>query len=115
MDKIWKINFYDLEVETILWVYDDEKIKKKFYMDIEISFDLWTSFLTDRLVDTVDTWTISKMIREFLLNKNYDLLETLAYEVHELLLSTEKIKSAEVTIYKEVYSNIRKVGFTFSW
>lgn len=113
MSKVGKLNFYDLEIETILWVYDFEKVKKTFLIDLEVEFYLNNSYYSDKISDTIDTWMIKNLIRDYVFDKNYNLLEAIGYDIVQLLIWVENILNVKVTVYKEAYTNIRRVGFSY--
>lgn len=113
MTKIWKLTFYDFEIETILWVYDHEKVVRKFFLDIEIQFDLGKSYVSDDLNDTIDTWLVTDMIRKHVSWKDYNLLEYITYDMCHVLLKIDAVKHAKVTTYKDQYTHIWRVGYTY--
>lgn len=113
MSKTWILKFYDLEIQTILGVYDHEKVKKKYFLDIEIEFMLGESYRSDDIKDTIDTWRITKVIQEYVFEKNYDLLECITYDIVQLVLWFDNIISINATTYKDIYSKIRRVWFSY--
>jgi len=77
-----KIKISQLEIETIIGVFDWEKaIKQKLYIDLELEVNASRAIKTDELKYTVDYDGLSLLIREKATKSNRNLIETLADDI----------------------------------
>jgi len=81
----------DLEVATILGVYDWERAEKRpVLLNIELYVSCDNAGKSDELKDAVDYAVLEQKVVEHLSSSSYNLLEKLVYSVGELLLSLDK-------------------------
>lgn len=106
--------FQDIEIKTILWVYDYEKIVRTFYVDLTLGIDIWNSYYTDKLEDTIDTWSIKTLVIEGVKWKNYNLLEKICYDISLSIKDYDpRIISVKTTVKKDgCIDNVKSVSFT---
>ena len=77
-----------LQVETIIGIYDWEReTKQTLIFDIELAYDIRKAGLTDNIEDTLDYKTLSKRIISFVEQSQFFLVEKLAEEVCNIILS----------------------------
>ena len=78
----------DLKIETIIGIFDWERqVKQTVALNLELAADIARAARSDDIADTLDYKAISKRLLEFVGNSEYQLVETLAERVCELLLS----------------------------
>jgi len=90
-----------LEVETVIGIYDwERKIKQKVVFDIEMAADIRKSASTDHIDDTLNYKAVAKRIIAFVEESRFQLVETLAEKVAEIVLSEFDVPWVKVTLNK---------------
>jgi len=78
-----------LEVFTTIGVYDWEKeIIQRLVFDLKMAHDNRPSALTDDITKALDYSAVSKVVTEFAQGNIFELVETMAEQVAELLMKT---------------------------
>ena len=81
------IYLHDLRIETVIGVYDwERRIKQTVILDLEMSSDIRRAAATDDVADTLNYKAVAKRIIEFVTKSEYQLVETLAERVAELVV-----------------------------
>lgn len=108
--------FENIKIKTILGVYDHEKIQKIFYVWLKVYFDIWRSYITDNLSDTIDSSLIRDTVIFITAWKNYNLVEKIAYDIwFNVKKLNDRIQKVEVTIYKKnCLTDVSNFSFTLS-
>jgi len=92
---------HGLEVKTTIGAYDWEQgIKQTLILDLELSTDTHVAATSDSLDDALDYAAISEKITDFLERSHFQLLETLAEKVTDLILITFNIKEIKLKVSK---------------
>ena len=101
-----------LEVETTIGAYDwEQSIKQKLILDLELSCDTRIAAKTDNLEDALDYAVISQEIIDFLGKSHFQLLETLADRVADLILCAFNIEEVKLKVSKPAAVSLaREVG-----
>jgi len=90
-----------LEVETVIGIYDwERKIKQKVVFDIEMGADIRKSASTDHIDDTLNYKAVAKRIIGFVEESRFQLVETLAEKVAEIILSEFDVPWVKLTLNK---------------
>jgi len=90
-----------LEVETVIGIYDwERKIKQKVVFDIEMAADIRKAASTDHIDDTLNYKAVAKRIIAFVEESRFQLVETLAEKVAEIVLSEFNVLWVKVTLNK---------------
>ncbi len=103
-----------LEVETIIGVYDWEREKPRpLFIDLEIGCDISSSSYSDDITDTIDYDLLSKEISSFAATANYQLIETFAEAVAQIVLSQNGCEWVKLKINKPgAVKNATSVGIS---
>lgn len=76
-----------LRIETVIGIYDWEKeIKQPVILDLEMSADVAKAAATDRIEDALNYKDISKRLKQFVADSQFELVETLAERCAEIVL-----------------------------
>lgn len=76
-----------LRIETVIGIYDWEKeIKQPVILDLEMSADVAKAAATDRIEDALNYKDISKRLKQFVSESQFELVETLAERCAEIVL-----------------------------
>ena len=85
MDKIF---LHQLEVETIIGVWDWEReIKQRVIIDLEMAADIKTAALNDAINDTLNYKTVAKRLIGFVSDSEFQLVETLAERIAAIVVT----------------------------
>lgn len=96
-----KIKIENLRLRTFIGVYDWEKEKKQdVIINIEMDFDGTDAAKSDNIEDTVDYKSLNKKIINFVENGNFNLLETMASGIGNIIMEDKRIKKAAVKAEK---------------
>lgn len=109
MDKIF---IHELKIETIIGVLPHERITKQpILITLEITTDIRKAAETDDLNDAVDYTMIAQRLDEFISHNHFQLLETLAEKIAELLFNEFNIFQLRLQIAKpNALANAKQVG-----
>ncbi len=85
MDKVF---IKGLKIDTVIGIYDWEKeIKQTVTLDIEMDFDISKAAVTDDIRHTLDYKAVSKRLKSFVGGTTFELVEKLAEEITNIILS----------------------------
>ena len=91
----------DLRVATVIGIYEWEKrIKQTISIDLEMGTDIRTAAASDTIDDTLNYKAVSKRIIAFVEGNRFQLIETLAEKIAELLLKEFKLPWLKLTVSK---------------
>ncbi|HEU6448429.1 MAG TPA: dihydroneopterin aldolase [Verrucomicrobiae bacterium] len=106
-----KISIVDLEVFYHLGVPDEERARpQKLLLTVEMEFDFSQAAKSDSISDTIDYFAVSQMLLKFGAGKNWKLIETLAFEICEMILTGFKPQSVSVEVKKFVIPQAKYVS-----
>ena len=81
------IFIHELLIETTIGVHPWERdLRQTLWLDLELGADIRPAAATDRLEDTLDYQAVAQRISAFAAASDYQLVETLAERLAELLL-----------------------------
>lgn len=91
----------DLRVETVIGVYDWERhIKQMLVLDLEMGTDIRKAAQTDSIDDTLNYKAVAKRVIAFVEQSQFQLVETLAEKVAELILAEFKVPWLRLRVNK---------------
>ena len=101
-----------LEIETIIGVYEHERdIKQKVVLDIEMTLPESDASSSDDLRHTVDYDAVSKLVTSYVIDTQYQLIESLAEQVASLVLGAFAADSLKLKLSKpDAVKNAKSVG-----
>ncbi len=102
----------DLQVDALIGIYDWERqIRQRINIDLEMGWDNSQAASTDDIQYTLNYKAAAKMVVDLVKNSEYQLVETLAERITELLLEKMQIPWVTVTLGKpKAVSGSREVG-----
>jgi len=78
----------ELKIETIIGVFDwERKIKQTVVLDLEMAADIRKAASSDNLDDTLNYKAVAKRLIDFVSKSEFQLVETLAERVAEIVLT----------------------------
>ena len=101
-----------LEIETIIGFYEHERdIKQKVVLDIEMTLPESDAASSDDLRHTVDYDAVSKLVTSYVIDTQYQLIESLAEQVASLVLGAFATDSLKLKLSKPgAVKNAKSVG-----
>ncbi|MEW4983841.1 MAG: dihydroneopterin aldolase [Cycloclasticus sp.] len=99
MDIIFLRN---LRIETIIGIFDWERtVKQPVFFDLEMATDIKKAAASDHIDDTLDYKSLSKAVIDFVEKSNFQLVETLAERVAELIINDFNVPWLRLTLNKK--------------
>lgn len=100
MDKVF---LNDLKIDTIIGIYEWERnIKQTLQFDLEMDWDIRPAAASEDINDALDYDAMSKTIVRFVEQSSYQLIETLAEDLCQLLIKEFSIPKIKLTLTKPV-------------
>lgn len=96
------IFLHDLTIETIIGIYDwERKEKQSIILDLDMGADIAAAARTDAIEDTLNYKAVAKRLIEFVGNSEFQLVETLAERVAEIVLNEFDVKWVRLRVNKK--------------
>lgn len=96
-----RITLTGLRVRGHHGVYEHEKRDgQDFLVDVTVWIDLNTAARSDNVADTLDYGALATRVAEIVGGKPRDLIETVATELADDVMTDERVHAVEVTIHK---------------
>ncbi len=101
-----------LKIDTVIGIYDwERKIRQDIVLDIEMSADIKAASLTDHIDQTLNYKAVSKRLIDFVKNSEFQLVETLAEKICEIITSEFNVDEVKLTLNKgEAVTGAKGVG-----
>ncbi len=91
----------DLRIETIIGIYDwERKVKQTISLDLEMGTDIRKSAETDAIEDTLNYKAVAKRLIAFVGESEYQLVETLAEKITDIVLTEFSVPWVKLTVHK---------------
>ncbi len=98
MDTIF---LHDLRVETIVGVGDwERKIRQTVSIDLEMGADIGRAAESDSIDDTLNYKRVAKRVQQFVTESSFQLVETLAERIADIVLQEFDVPWVEVRVNK---------------
>ena len=79
---------------------EEKQIGQRFLIDLDVELDLRAAGRTDNLAETIDYGGLAERVHELVAGNRWNLIEKVAEETAELVLSVPTIKAVKVTVHK---------------
>jgi dihydroneopterin aldolase len=91
----------DLRIETIIGIYAwERKVKQTISLDLQMGADIRRAAATDAIDDTLNYKAVAKRLIAFVGASEYQLVETLAEKIAEIVLSEFAVPWLKLTVHK---------------
>lgn len=91
----------ELKVETVIGVWDwERKIRQTVSIDLEMGSDIRRAAKTDSIDDTLNYKAVSKRVQQFVADSEFQLVETMAEKIAEVVLSEFELPWIQVRVSK---------------
>src|ERR1017187_3939407 len=96
-----RISIVDLEVSYRVGVPDAERAQpQRLMLTVEMEYDFSKAAKTDSIADTIDYFAVSQLLLKFGEGKSWKLIEKLATDIADAILSEFKPQSVTVKVKK---------------
>ena len=102
----------ELKVDTVVGIYDwERRIRQSVVLDIEMGSDIARGASTDRIEDALDYKAVAKRVAGYVRESEFQLVETMAEKVAELVMQEFKVPWIKITLNKPgAVSGSKSVG-----
>lgn len=102
----------DLRIETVIGIYDWERqTKQTVILDIEMGTDISKAAKSDVIEDTINYKAVAKRLFAFVGESEFELVETLAERITEILLNEFNVPWCRLRLNKQgALRGVRDVG-----
>lgn len=92
----------DLKIDTVIGIYDwERRITQTVSFDLEMATDIRKAAATDTIEDTLDYKSVAKRLIQFVSESEFQLVETLAERVAEIILTEFDVPWVRVRLNKK--------------
>ena len=110
-----KISIVDLEVFYRVGVRDAERAQpQRLLLTVEMDFDFSAAARSDSIADTIDYFAVSQRLLKFGDGREWKLIEKLAADIADMILSEFKPQSVTVEVKKFVIPQARHVAVSLT-
>ena len=96
------IFLHDLTIETIIGIYDwERKEKQSIILDLDMAADIPAAARSDSIEDTLNYKAVAKRVIEFVGDSQFQLVETLAERVADIVLSEFGVRWLRLRVNKK--------------
>jgi dihydroneopterin aldolase len=96
------IFLHDLTIETIIGIYDwERKEKQSIILDLDMAADIPAAARSDSIEDTLNYKAVAKRLIDFVGDSQFQLVETLAERVAEIVLNEFGVKWLRLRVNKK--------------
>ncbi len=102
----------DLRIETIIGIYGwERKTRQTVVLDIEMGTDIRKASTTENVEDTLNYKSVAERLFEFVEASEFELIETLAEQISDILLNEFKVPWLRLKLNKQgALKGVRDVG-----
>jgi dihydroneopterin aldolase len=91
----------DMRVDTVIGIWDwERKIRQTVSIDLEMGADIARAASTDSIDDTLNYKKVAKRVQQFVSDSDFQLVETMAQKIAELILDEFDIPWVNVSVNK---------------
>ena len=95
------IFLHEFEVQTIVGIEDwERRIRQTVSIDLEMGADIQRAAATDNIDDTLNYKAVAKRVQQFVADSEFQLVETMAEKIAELVLQEFEIPWIRVRVSK---------------
>ncbi len=90
-----------LEIDAVIGIWEwERRIRQKVVIDLEMGVDIPRAAAADRIEDTLNYKSVAKRVQEFVAASSFQLVETLAERIAELVLAEFDVPWLRITVNK---------------
>jgi dihydroneopterin aldolase len=91
----------DLRVDTVIGIWDwERKIRQTISIDLEMGTDIARAAKSDAIENTLNYTKVAKRIQQFVADSEFQLVETLAEHIAQIILAEFEVPWVRVRVNK---------------
>lgn len=91
----------DLKIDTVIGIFEwERRVRQTISLDLEMATDVARAAATDSIEDALDYKAVAKAVIEFVRGSDFQLVETLAERVAELILTRFAVDAVRLKVNK---------------
>lgn len=91
----------DLKIDTIVGIWEwERKIRQTVSIDLEMGADIRRAAASDDIEDTLNYKKVAKRVRQFVAESAFQLVETMAEKIAEIILAEFDVPWVQVRVNK---------------
>jgi len=95
------IFLHDMKVETVIGIWDwESKIRQTVVIDLDMAADIRKAAASDSIEDTLNYKSVAKRIQQYVEETRFNLVETLAERVAEIVTQEFGVQWVRVRVNK---------------
>ncbi len=92
----------DLRIDTVIGIYDwERRVKQTISLDLEMGADIRRAAASDSIEDTLNYKAVAKRLLEFVGASEFQLVETLAERIAEIILTEFDVPWVRLRVNKQ--------------
>lgn len=96
------IYLHDLKIDTVIGIFEwERRVKQAVILDLDMAADIRKAAASDKIADTLDYKAVSKRLIEYVGANQFQLVETLAERVAEIVLKEFGISWLRLRVNKK--------------
>ncbi len=96
------IYLHDLKINTVIGIFEwERRVKQAVILDLDMAADIRKAAASDKIADTLDYKAVAKRLIEYVGNNQFQLVETLAERVAEIVLNEFNINWLRLRVNKK--------------
>jgi dihydroneopterin aldolase len=96
------IYLHDLRIDTVIGIYDwERRVKQAVILDLDMAVDIRAAAVSGNITDTLDYKKVAKRVINYVGNTDFQLVETLAERVAEIILTEFNVGWLRLRINKK--------------
>ena len=96
------IYIHDLHIDTVIGVFDwERRVRQTVILDLDIAADIHNAAASDELADTLNYKALAKRLIDFVEHSEFNLVETLAERVAEVVLKEFAVPWLRLRVNKQ--------------
>ena len=96
------IYLHDLKIECIIGIWEwERRLKQTIILDLDMAADIRRAAASDKIEDTLNYKAVSKRLVEFVGDSQFQLVETMAEKIAEILLAEFRLQWVRVRVNKK--------------
>jgi 7,8-dihydroneopterin aldolase/epimerase/oxygenase len=96
------IYLHNLKIECVIGIWEwERRVKQTIILDLDMAADIRRAAASDRIEDTLNYKAVAKRLLDYVGNSQFQLVETLAEKVAQVLLAEFRLEWVRVRVNKK--------------
>lgn len=96
------IYLHDLRIDTVIGIFDwERRVRQAVILDLDMAVDIRKAAASENIADTLDYKAVAKRLTDYVGNNQFQLVETLAERVAEIILTEFGVSWVRLRVNKK--------------